>query len=649
MDVSGDLDGHDQLVVCVNSILRISEKRQYSVIIMDEADFIQRHFVSGTFSRSTTLRRRDSEQAYTSDAVSCLKRLSALLTRATAVVAMQEGLDDEDLSFYEDAMIAGTRLLSARPRVVAKKFFLKRTRNERYQMTTELGLWLAAIKEKILRGKKVFITCSQRGMADFLRTFIIDKCRPAAYPDANTWQKKVALITGTTILPSGTGMKKGEDFVLHFREFDVSVVTSTLESGVSLSRHYELVFCFCSRMPITFPCQVQLPHRVRDCEAILIYAEKRIVFRFFQDKKSLVELFSAPANCAYEQLLASTVGVLLSEEADTFNNNHILWLENRKPQDVSTEGVVDVMEGNHGTDQWFGGELEVAHAKSEALKQFWNRARARSLGIFQYIRLVANDVDLIRMVEQMEHTIPMAYTIAVTSKQNRSDVAALLGERAYLFFSLHSRRCQFTMDDPSRAGLEDFKRSWFTTRTLPITLLYFVRVDHWLEVHWDGVTPLETQWGTLKCTAEARGHHNLKDLSLLGMVHVVDSVVSWITAIFGTSLPKPGSKATPDKRVMAIVLRDMARHQKNPYKNQLVQYKVTKKNWFRMLTNMVRKFSRLPFSASKQGEKVINAYPLYSIALRSLVQPPCLWVSSKPSRIQPSGRRLKCWKRQEIV
>ena len=424
MDVSGDLDGHDRLVICVNSILRISESRQYSVIIMDEADFIRRHFVGGTFSRSTTMRRHVSEQAYTYDAVSCLRRLSALLNRARAVVAMQEALDDEDLAFYEDAMVAGSRLLSARGRIVVKKFFLKRTRNERYKMTTELGLWLAAIKEKVVGGKKEFITCSQRGMAEVLRSFIVDKCRPAAYADANTWEKKVALITGTTILPSGSGMKKGEDFVLHFREFDVSVVTSTPESGVSLSRHYELVFCFCSRMPITFPCQVQLAHRVRYCEAILIYAEKGIVFRFFQDKKSLVELVSAPANCAHAQLLASTVGVLLSEEADTFNNNHVLWLENRKPQEVSTEGVVDVMEGNHGTNQWFGGQVEVAHAKSEALKQFWNHARAGRLGIFQYIRLVANDVNLIRMDEQMEHTNPMAYTIAVTAKQNRSDVSA---------------------------------------------------------------------------------------------------------------------------------------------------------------------------------------------------------------------------------
>lgn len=93
---------------------------------------------------------------------------------------MQEGMTEEDFELLRFALKQELYFLCKLRRGIF--IFLHRTtEKEKYVLTFSLRFWLLSLCIAIRWGKKAFETCSNRGVAETLRTFVLQFCKPQDY------------------------------------------------------------------------------------------------------------------------------------------------------------------------------------------------------------------------------------------------------------------------------------------------------------------------------------------------------------------------------------------------------------------------------------------------------------------------------------
>jgi hypothetical protein len=441
----------ESVAVCVNSLTKLRNFRN-PLVVIDEAGFVRRAFVSGTF-RSTEHRS------------ACLFALGKLLRMAAVVLLLQHGLSETDVDFFMDVTrsfgggsitatrgVSSTGQISPSQGLSVKKFIFQvppPLDGRGYFLTTQLRLWLVALRQAIKNGrKKTFIPCSQRKTAEAVALFVLSHCRPDEY-SSTEWSERVALVTGDKngLLPSGH-FATAEDFVSTYWMYEVAIVTCALETGVSLMNHYTTVFGMYRTFPLAHAAQVQLANRVRNAKCSIIYAERGRYGALDTDVKHVSRLFNVMSTCTEDAIIASTLAEVTTEAADTFNNNDLIWMhrQNAKSLSLSAEiyGKDEVISKESNGNDWnesYGtsvaeenqqlklhqqspSELQTSGGRTlpspafewllpmpveeleEQLKEvgalFWEIAKRRDKGIKRYLVCPDNDNALAKLMEQLE-------------------------------------------------------------------------------------------------------------------------------------------------------------------------------------------------------------------------------------------------------
>jgi hypothetical protein len=104
------------------------------------------------------------------------------------------------------------------------------------------SLWMTVLKKTISMGGNVFVYCCQPSDAEALYRTVINGtlCKPLDYSSVE-WHDRVALVTGLAVFPKGE-IDGVNEFNSTHTEFDQAIVTSLLETGVSLSGQFTHVF-----------------------------------------------------------------------------------------------------------------------------------------------------------------------------------------------------------------------------------------------------------------------------------------------------------------------------------------------------------------------------------------------------------------------
>jgi late competence protein required for DNA uptake (superfamily II DNA/RNA helicase) len=310
----------EKLVICTNSMGRMStgsSAAKYALVVIDEAGFVRRHYVQGTFHNS-----RDRMSSY--------KVLQHKLQQASLVIIMQDALSNSDVSFY--------RSMGNFPADRIRRVYMpRRPLSDILKSTVSESLWMTALKKCISAGNKVFICCSMRSDAEVLHNSIVDSAffKSGNY-SSEEWRERVALITGTSTFPKGK-IDNVDEFALKYKEFDVAIATSVLETGVSLSGHYTHVFGHFKRTPITHATQAQLASRVRNAERVFLLLERGQQLLFTTKVKEIARLLKLDLASLEEAIFNDTVADIMAEFADTFNNNDSLWKEIRHSVSVDDD------------------------------------------------------------------------------------------------------------------------------------------------------------------------------------------------------------------------------------------------------------------------------------------------------------------------
>jgi hypothetical protein len=313
-----------RIVICTNSLERLRRRGgekfwRYSLLVIDEAGFVRRHYVQGTFCSSL-----DRTRSY--------RIMQEKILNAETTVIMQDALSTSDVLFYRTMGqfdVQDTRKVYMRRRPLA----------EVLKSTTDEDAWIVALQRTIRAGRLVFICCSTRRDAEVLYEAITDKVsdlfRSREY-EPEDWSRRVALVTGLTTFPKDI-LRTVEDFTEHFRSFSVAIATSVLETGVSLSGHFTHVFGHFKRLPIPHAAQAQLSARVRNAECIFLLLERGQAGMFMDKVKQISAVLNIDLTSVEEALFNDTVADVMAEFADTYNRNDVLWQEIRHSHCVDEE------------------------------------------------------------------------------------------------------------------------------------------------------------------------------------------------------------------------------------------------------------------------------------------------------------------------
>ena len=332
----------DRVVVCLDSLMRVAPEG-YEYIVLDEAGFIRRHFMGSTM-------RGKREMIY--------DRLAAILNYSKKILLLQDGLTQADIEFYTLLLHSNSLRNSAVKIYVEKKSHLVDAR-----LSTDLHSVLCLLHDHIKAGKKVFVPVSLKRLAVVLYDFVITKCFPPSYRSDEQWTRKVCLVVGVEDICRG--VRNGLEFIDRYTEFDVVIATSVLETGVSLDGHYTHVVGFFHRIPLTHRSQVQLVNRVRCPERIDVYLEKGLNFRQRVNKKLLARMFVTET--VVSPPFRSTYVDIVSENADVYNHNELLWEDNWESQ---------LFEPRYGSEG----------PSPEVIKCFQKLIKAHTTGIRKYLQ-----------------------------------------------------------------------------------------------------------------------------------------------------------------------------------------------------------------------------------------------------------------------
>lgn len=311
-----DLPGHKdinekRLVICTNSMGRMHRGQNavnYACVVFDEAAFIRKHFVQGTM-----VTRQQRKVAYDG----CCR----YARNAAVVIIMQHALSNKDVSFYQSM----SGISSEDTRRIYKT---RQALQDIYEITNDRKLWILTLQQRILANKFVFIPCSTVQDAEVLYILITgDKglFRPQRFT-AEAWKERVALLTSGRCEPRAL-LNCVEEFPLNYKLFSVAICTSTLETGVSLTHHYEHVFGTFRKLPIVHTTQAQLANRVRNAKEALLFVEPGKPFVYMTEAKRIARELSKDITDIEDSIFHDTVAEVMSEKADTFNFNDILWHE----------------------------------------------------------------------------------------------------------------------------------------------------------------------------------------------------------------------------------------------------------------------------------------------------------------------------------
>jgi hypothetical protein len=243
----------EKLVICTNNLHRLATgtlAQKYALIIIDEEAFGRRHYVQGTF--------RKSEDRFSSFSV-----LEQKVLQARMVIIMQDALSNSDVTFYRAMGCFDTDR-------VRRIYMPRKPLSDTIESTIEEGVWLTALKKCVSSGNKVLVCCSVRKDAEVLYKSILENelFRPEKY-SPEEWGQRVALMKGTDAFTKSK-LQDADEFALSYKELDVAVATSVLETGVSLSGHYTHVFGNFKRTPMTHSTQAQLDSCVRNAQLVFL-------------------------------------------------------------------------------------------------------------------------------------------------------------------------------------------------------------------------------------------------------------------------------------------------------------------------------------------------------------------------------------------
>ncbi|MGH0951028.1 hypothetical protein [Bacillus mycoides] len=519
-----------RLVVCVNSVHRIPRDAAFDVVIVDEAGFVRRHLVGGTFD--------------VKDALSTIKRIGILLSKATVFLLLQDALSEGDVDFFVDVTEGSSAIRNVPIRVRVHKFvFAREAVADRYHLTTDLALFLAILKHFVKQGVYAFVPCSQKAHAEALYMFILQHCKPSNI-SATKWLQRVALVTSSRLLPEDH-FSQPEDFVERYKKYHVCVTTSVLETGVSMMDHYRFVFGLFACFPIAHSAQVQLANRVRDSEKTLIFAEKGTPFSILQRRKDIERIFNMHAACAEDVLLGSTAAAVAAEIADTINNNDILWAEVRKAETISVDNVsshtwtpapepplkkraIMRIERAHSTSQsrltlakelyaedapqttsmcksgggngshveqdkilkrWFPAEQTEEKTRQDmntALSEFWTCANQRDVSVQRYLKRNPPE-QILKDVERIDANVVISRLIATSSLEKRNCLEGKLGSKVMTVLKAFTRIQTYEKTAHPRgtrgAGVRTTRRinlHWtlLNPHRIGAVLCYLFAVDH---------------------------------------------------------------------------------------------------------------------------------------------------------------------------
>jgi late competence protein required for DNA uptake (superfamily II DNA/RNA helicase) len=324
LDLGGSEQGMEaeKLVICTNSLTRMATgqySRKYSLVVIDEAGFVRRHYVQGTFQNS-----KDRMKSY--------KVLQHHILDASLVIVMQDALSESDVVFYRNIGHFNVEQ-------IRRVYMPRRPLSDVLRSTSSENLWMTALRKSVNAGHKVFVCCSMRNDAEVLYSTIIS-CALFKPPNCSLeeWRERVALITGTNTFPKHK-IAHVDEFALRFKDFDVAITTSVLETGVSLSGHYTHVFGHFKRTPITHATQAQLASRVRNAERVFLLLQRGQELSFTAKVKQIARLLKYDLASVEEAIFNDTVADVMAEFADTYNNNDSLWKEIRLSVSVDEDST----------------------------------------------------------------------------------------------------------------------------------------------------------------------------------------------------------------------------------------------------------------------------------------------------------------------
>jgi hypothetical protein len=520
------------LVITTNSIYKLPERSAYALVVIDEAGFVRRHFVGGTFAN--VLSRKQ-----------CMERLGDIMRRAGTVLLLQDALTESDVSFFVDLerlcmrpqeettgrrqvlqrdrmsshhVVAGAEVGAARVGGVIGggfgfnerdcgtgsgnysgemenlttvcKFVLERppssgqSGRERLQVTNNLGLWLHVLRSAVRSGARVFVPASQRVHAMTLYMFIVEHCRPFSLDSEKEqnvdWYRRVALVTGGhgKELQPGDDFSSAEEFIRMYDQYDVCVCTSTLETGVSMSNHFNTVMGFFRVFPLPHSAQAQLANRVRNAEQTFIYAQRGRMFDFMVKPETITSLFHTVTESLEDALIASTFADLKMEMNTTLSCNDALWAYVRGAENVCTDDVSTVRSSSNivngeavpctlasgenasSTHEWvkkvceYPAKSELEADIIESRSKYWRCAHEQRQGMEKFLQCPQSDSALLATLERAadhEQLTKLSISGCIGKRQCMKDIFGHKGHRIALIMK---RQLDWFKDFSDR-GLEE--------------------------------------------------------------------------------------------------------------------------------------------------------------------------------------------------
>lgn len=238
----------DRCVVCLDSIFKLKSRRPYDVVLIDEATFVQYHFLCGTISDQMDL---------------VIQTFKFILSTSKKVILMQHRIPDSTIGFYLDAC----SVQWGNPSVVRKKLDRPVTLHPTYFHYNAFFLeamlvefYLKNYNSATAKSTSPFIVFTTRADHAAMLTWMVRKVARDNFGDdaenrikgiwaavqEKEWNKRFLLDPNVAACDA-----------------DVLIVTSVLQAGHSLDCHFKTSFAFLFNDVLTYREELQFTSRLR--------------------------------------------------------------------------------------------------------------------------------------------------------------------------------------------------------------------------------------------------------------------------------------------------------------------------------------------------------------------------------------------------
>lgn len=322
---AGSAQSQDRLAICLDSIPRLTKER-YDVIVLDEGGATRYHMVGETMEGKVT-------RVY--------ERLKQYVEDADKVILMQYALSDRDVSFYVEMdgvdlhdrdRVKLWKMARPPPLVATRYTFSLQTAFFRvyqyYLNSLDPNLGICRAPFVVFCVTKI----NAGAVATLLRTAAAKVFTDPRHLE--TARERIRLVTSDTqsqawcqrflAYPNGAA-----------HEADVLIVTSVLQAGHSLDRHFTYAFDLMDRDVLTHRDELQFVQRLRvlnredQFTSRYMYLEKGHPGLKIASTKRLVEKYNAhlPNRSTSLNLQIAIVADRDAELHDTINRHHVKFLD----------------------------------------------------------------------------------------------------------------------------------------------------------------------------------------------------------------------------------------------------------------------------------------------------------------------------------